>query len=801
MRANEATTTDLASVDGRGRGWTAAARLWARADLRRRWMSLVLLGVLAGLTAGVAVAVFDGADRTDTALERLRTRTLASDAIVFATQAGVTEPDWSIIERSPGVERIGVWSLTWGSIDGGPIVGPLFAPVDDVFTATMDRPIVVSGRLADPDEPGEIMIDSTLEQSGEFHLGDELSFHAMAGFDDFFSGVPTGGTETLHIVGVVTFAPQFLFATDGMMIMSPAFVRDHRDDSAVFENAMVDLTDAPDAVDQLRLAANELGPGVPILDQQAVARRVETTTGVERTVLTMLAAVIAFAGTVLVGQAVLRSSSGIEADTVAMSAMGLTRRRVVAAAMLPHAVTALVALVVMVAVTAAVSPFVPIGLARTIDPDLGVHLDPLLLVVGAAAVIVVIAATSWSAVWSATRVGGRRTAGTTRFVGARPLTLRTGLAIGDGRGGRRGGSPLVPAVVGAAVAVTGVIGAITMRHGLEHALDHPELAGVSWDLQVTANEDLTAIVDDALEAQILATDGVERVAMVSRQSTDIDGVGTPLYSDVPAAGSTPLEPTIIAGRLATADGELTLGPATAESMGVAVGDVVNGGAVGDLRVVGLALFPPDVHAAFDEGGWISADTMTRVIASLPPGPPPDVLLAIRTAPGADDDAVAAAVQSLLGDSGAFVSPAEIPPELDNLRLADHLPVVLAVFLGLLGIAAVGHALHSSVRAQRHTLAVLRALGSTRRWLRLTIAACATALGGVAVLVGAPVGVVLGRAAWRTITERIPLGFVGPDWLVVVVVVVPLALVVANALAVWPGRRATRRAPANDLRSE
>ena len=59
----------------------------------------------------------------------------------------------------------------------------------------------------------------------------------------------------------------------------------------------------------------------------------------------------------------------------------------------------------------------------------------------------------------------------------------------------------------------------------------------------------------------------------------------------------------------------------------------------------------------------------------------------------------------------------------------------------------------------------------------------------------------GRAADVRRTERIPLGFVGPDWLVVVAVVAPLAVVVANALAVWPGRRATRRAPANDLRTE
>ena len=38
-----------------------AARRWAASELRRRWRQLVLLGVMAGITCGLAVATFDGA--------------------------------------------------------------------------------------------------------------------------------------------------------------------------------------------------------------------------------------------------------------------------------------------------------------------------------------------------------------------------------------------------------------------------------------------------------------------------------------------------------------------------------------------------------------------------------------------------------------------------------------------------------------------------------------------------------------------------------------------------------------------
>ncbi|MGZ8762725.1 MAG: hypothetical protein ACXW2Y_05310 [Acidimicrobiia bacterium] len=39
----------------------AAVRLWVRADLRRRWLSWVVLGALAGLVVGLAAAA--AADR------------------------------------------------------------------------------------------------------------------------------------------------------------------------------------------------------------------------------------------------------------------------------------------------------------------------------------------------------------------------------------------------------------------------------------------------------------------------------------------------------------------------------------------------------------------------------------------------------------------------------------------------------------------------------------------------------------------------------------------------------------------
>ena len=104
---------------GRAGGRVAAAA-WARVDLRSRGRSLVVLGLLAGLTGGFASAAFSGARRSDSALERLRQRTNASDAAVFASQSGNAHPDYAGLARRPEVKALARWNLMFGEADRDP---------------------------------------------------------------------------------------------------------------------------------------------------------------------------------------------------------------------------------------------------------------------------------------------------------------------------------------------------------------------------------------------------------------------------------------------------------------------------------------------------------------------------------------------------------------------------------------------------------------------------------------------------------------------------------------------------------
>ena len=81
----------------------AAVRLWSRSELRRRWPALILLGVLGGLAAGLAMAAVDGASRTETAYERMRAEQLAADVVFFPSQVGAYGVDVTRLSELPEV--------------------------------------------------------------------------------------------------------------------------------------------------------------------------------------------------------------------------------------------------------------------------------------------------------------------------------------------------------------------------------------------------------------------------------------------------------------------------------------------------------------------------------------------------------------------------------------------------------------------------------------------------------------------------------------------------------------------------
>ena len=130
-----------------------------------------------------------------------------------------------------------------------------------------------------------------------------------------------------------------------------------------------------------------------------------------------------------------------------------------------------------------------------------------------------------------------------------------------------------------------------------------------------------------------------------------------------------------------------------------------------------------------------------------------------------------------------------------------LPLALSVFLAVLAVGAVGHALSIAVRRRGHELAVLRALGLTRRQSRLVIGTQASLLAVIGLAFGIPLGLALGRTLWHAAANMTPLAYQPPLALLALLLIAPLALVAAYLLAAWPARRAARLRTAQILRAE
>jgi hypothetical protein len=794
-----------------------ASAFVARAEARSRRRSLIGLGLLAGITVGLAVTALSGAIRTSTALDRLRDREDAADAVVFPSQVGAFQPDWDALAARPEVARIARWGLLFGTVgEGAPEGVPpgpnlVFTSIDGTYLGDMDRPLVVEGRMYDPHADDEVVIDENLEG---VEVGDVIPFRAFGVEQAPEETEATGPSTELHVVGRVRTLSQFLFVPDGQVIAGPGYMEQHADEVQVVENGNVQTRHGAADMDDLERSVDAvLADGAPVLDTHESSRRVDTTTHVEWIALLILGAVILLAGVALVGQAVVQSALASTDELRTLQALGMTRSDVVVTVTRTH-VPAVAAAMVSAAVVAAVvatvaSIWFPIGMAARVDPDRGVRVTWWLLVAG---VLFVGAALAATVAW-ASRHGTRarppspalaRLLAWVRRWAPLPVGLGTTMALTPGRGSSR--VPVRQALVGAAAGVIGIVATITFSAGLADTRDHPERAGVTWDAagHVRPNDLTPRSADAGLTDAVAGTEGVADVALVDRQVLDVDGVGTPAFAiQAPDGHETSIALSVTSGRPPEAGDEVALGPAAADRSDVGVGDTVEIGEGGDYRVVGIALFPSDVHATFDDGAWLSPDAYQELVPPVDPDALsyPERSVVVRFDRDVSVDDGLAALQETVGDRFDDLGEVEVPAELTNLDNVRRLPQLLAVFLVLLAVSALGHVLATAARRRRHDFAVLRALGMRRASARAVLNVQGTVIGLVGLVVGIPVGIVVGRIGWGIVAESVPIAVVRPVAFVAVAALVPLALLLANGLAAWPGHRVARLHPAEVLRAE
>ena len=192
-----------------------------------------------------------------------------------------------------------------------------------------------------------------------------------------------------------------------------------------------------------------VAPGVPVLDLHDTSRRVTTSLAVESFALYMIALALVLAGGLLVAQVLSRSSASIGDDVASLRAMGMTRPQIACAATFSTALAVLVALVVALAGAIALSPLFPLGIGRSVDPDVGTHADwtalgaGAALIVGALGVGSILIALAASA-WESSHASAKSSAVVSWLGRVAPVPVGLGARMALERAPARGACPCAP---------------------------------------------------------------------------------------------------------------------------------------------------------------------------------------------------------------------------------------------------------------------------------------------------------------------------------------------------------------------
>ena len=780
-----------------------ATRFLVVTQLRRHRLRIVALAVLVAVVGGVVIASVLGAERSRSSLSRFITQTEAADVGVF----GASEAELSALAAHPDVAHLSSFRLPalvpTSVLDRSDVFLPMAAHRDGAVPYEFNGYRILQGRMPEPDVATEIALHEATAELLEVGVGGhvEMAMFTEEQLETVFAldqAPESLETVDFEVVGVMRDPLDVIARPTDIAItpLTPAAAERFEDLGSLGDGALVDLRPGAD-VDAF---STELAAAVPEGEiERWIGGMDLASTGIGSTLdvigggLLAVAIVVAGAGVLAVGQTFARAASASRVDDAALDALGLDRRRRRLVALAPGTVIAVLGGVGSGLVALGLSPRFPIGVARRAEPDPGFDAHPGVVL---GAVVVTVVAATLAVIGVA--VGDRR--GRSRAT-AGPAMLRTpdpvARVIGSGSAALARSTQLAVAFGACAVAAALVFGS-----SLTQLQDSPRQYGWSFDSAVVSetNDPTTVIEGVDVAADPAVAEVGEALFQIQLTIDDQPSLG---YAIGDGSGS--IQPVVARGRPpATAD-EVALGRETLRQLDAAIGDEVSidgGAGPATFRVVGQAIIPVSA-----DGGRIGngAVFVTQALPSFGIDRPDACeqsscyrQVVVRWEEGADLDA--AADRLLAEKSGGFVRPVP-PPEVERLSEVDAMPWVVAGLLAVLaGVAAV-HAVVVTVQRRRRDLGVLRALGATpaqsRRGIRLHVAALVAVWG----VVGAVLGVVVGRAVWQAVTGSLGVGNVA-DVPVLAVGALPfVVLLLTQVAAALPARRAARLRPTQVLRSE
>ena len=786
-----------------------ASRSWRR---RAGW-SVVVIGVVAVMVA-VPLALVAGARRSSTAFDRF-----VSESKPFA---GVVEVTDLTTEQIGSIRRLP--ELASSNLVGMAAIGPSI-PIDEYLPIALDldggygsamgRATVVEGRRPDPAAVDEVLLGPARAKLLGVGLGDtlELVTYTPAQAAALNSGdsraEPEGPRLRLKVVGLGILPSDLASSAQiASITVLPKAVADRYGDRIGGFGHFLAVSLAPGSGGPAFVAAVHRQPGLSEVF-------IDIGSGLEGSfdllsrlvvgalLVVALIVVLASAVTLSIVLSRLAASTGNSDD--ALRAIGLRRSERIAAVALVNAPSISVGMALGLIGAVLLSPLMPFGLLGQADPDRGIHADWLVLATGLAVAAAILAMVSWNAARRVTRrprpprESGRavqwltrRDLGIARLLGVRYVLDPNSVS---------GGVPARSAVGGFMAGTAAVVGAVVFAASLSHLLVTPSTYGWGWDNQVNIDdqdslgiEGKARLVSDG-EAMMIANRAVQDAASIQAVSVNLDGPVTQARAVSVLKGSS--AEVILEGR-GPAAGEIALGTDTIERLHTRLDasvPVVGGSLTRQLRVVGRAAFVglTDVPAVAD-GALLSPDDAADFVAA---GADSSLKHVVRFAPGVDRVAAAKRLETEIGFP--LTRPA-VPDEIRRIRDVRFLPWVVVGFLALSSLVAAGYFLVVATTRRRRGMAVLRTLGMEARGVRQVVTWQGLTISVLGLLIGLPVGVLVGRALWRLVADGLGVVTAVTVPAPTLVLVAVVALAIGPVLAIGPARAAARRRPAEDLRA-
>lgn len=383
-----------------------------RADLRRRWASASLLGLLIGLAGALVVTGVSGARRGPVAFDEFLDTFGPADFSAFPVDPGDLDDLEQAVAASPGVEA---WStrsfVVLGVVDDhgrtdGALGGAL--PFDGGTGVEWPR-FLVGGA---PVGPFEFAVNEAVAERLSLAPGDEVSV-AVYGADQVDQVgterqvVPAHGVETFTVTGIGRGPSDLQFQVSGQA----GTVYEREGENVLWSPALWDRFGG----DLANYGAGVLGRVGPGGDARAIAEslsvadgpfedRVFTEVGtdaiavapirrvieLQSTALLVATGVLAVVASALALQALSRQLAGLGLGDPVLGALGFDRRSAGMAAGIWGLVVALIAVPVLVGGALIGSLAMPVGVASRADFSEGVMIDVRIVAVALALIVSVL---------------------------------------------------------------------------------------------------------------------------------------------------------------------------------------------------------------------------------------------------------------------------------------------------------------------------------------------------------------------------------------------------------------------------